>query len=434
MLVRSGDPAAARAAADAVARAPGALPEVGEAQGPADAAELADRRRAHAARRRPAARRPRRTRPTTSRRSSARSPTCAAEHPGVSLRQAGAGTGENEFTALLEEDLGKAGMLSLPVTVDRALIAFGAIVAAFVPLLLGLTSVAAAMGAFGVVSQFAPDGGSTGALVLLIGLAVAVDYSLFYIRREREERRAGRGPEAALDIAAATAGRAIVVSGLTVMVSLAGLLITGLSVFTSMALGTIVVVAIAVLGSLTVLPATLALLGDRIDRGRLPFPRRRAPRARPRPLGARRARASRAARRRGWSRRCACSARSPLPAVEMKTRRDALPRDLPVVQADARDRARVPRRARGRPARRHRHGRSTTRGPQLDGARASARSTSPAAAARCASTVAAGRPHRGRLRPDARPLRRGRGARRSRAARRASRRPPRASGRARERS
>ena len=93
------------------------------------------------------------------------------------------------------------------------LLAFGAVVAAFVPLLLGLTSVAAAMGAFGVVSQFAPDGGSTGALVLLVGLAVGVDYSLFYIRREREERRAGRGPEAALDIAAATAGRAIVVSG-----------------------------------------------------------------------------------------------------------------------------------------------------------------------------------------------------------------------------
>ena len=102
---------------------------------------------------------------------------------------------------VLEEDLGKAGMLSLPVTVIVLLIAFGAVVAAFVPLLLGLTSVAAAMGAFGVVSQFAPDGGSTGALVLLVGLAVGVDYSLFYIRREREERRKGRGPEAALDIA-----------------------------------------------------------------------------------------------------------------------------------------------------------------------------------------------------------------------------------------
>ena len=117
-----------------------------------------------------------------------------ADHPDVSLAQSGAGTGENEFNALLEEDLGKAGKLSLPITVAVLLLAFGALVAAFVPLMLGLTSVAAAMGVFGVVSQFAPDGGSTGALVLLIGLAVGVDYSLFYIRREREERR--RGPRA----------------------------------------------------------------------------------------------------------------------------------------------------------------------------------------------------------------------------------------------
>ena len=105
---------------------------------------------------------------------------------------------------------------------------------------------------------------------MLIGLAVGVDYSLFYIRREREERRNGRGPDAALEAAAATVGRAIVVAGLTVMVAIGGLLITGLQQFASMAVGVIIVVAIAVLGSLTVLPATLALLGDRIDRGRLP--------------------------------------------------------------------------------------------------------------------------------------------------------------------
>ena len=150
------------------------------------------------------------------------------------------------------------------------LIAFGALVAASVPLLLGITSVAAAMGAFGVVSHLVPDGGTTGPLVVLIGLAVGVDYSLFYIRREREERRNGRGPDAALEAAAATVGRAIVVAGLTVMVAIGGLLITGLQQFASMAVGVIIVVAIAVLGSLTVLPATLALLGDRIDRGRLP--------------------------------------------------------------------------------------------------------------------------------------------------------------------
>ena len=104
-------------------------------------------------------------------------------------------------------------MISLPITLIVLVLAFGALVAASVPLLLGLTSVAAAMGALGVVSQIAPDGDTTGAVVVLIGLAVGVDYSLFYIRREREERRAGRGPEAALDVAAATVGRAIVISG-----------------------------------------------------------------------------------------------------------------------------------------------------------------------------------------------------------------------------
>ena len=331
VLVRSGDPAAARAAADAVAQRLRALPEVGEAQGPADAPELAadgGRTLLVVARLRgDPADAPDRVAPLERAVAGVR-----ARHPGVSLRQAGAGTGENEFTALLEEDLGKAGMLSLPVTVVVLVIAFGAIVAAFVPLLLGLTSVAAAMGLFGVVSQFAPDGGSTGALVLLIGLAVAVDYSLFYIRREREERRAGRGPEAALDVAAATAGRAIVVSGLTVIVSLAGLLITGLSVFTSMALGTIVVVAIAVLGSLTVLPATLALLGDRVDRGRLPFPRRRV-RSRP-GLWARVA-AAVTRRPAAWLVTSVCLLVAlALPAVEMKTGDNELPRDLPVVQTD----------------------------------------------------------------------------------------------------
>jgi RND superfamily putative drug exporter len=107
--------------------------------------------------------------------------------------------------------------------------------------------------------------------VVLLGLAVGVDYSLFYIRREREERRAGRDEHAALNATAATVGRAIVISGVTVIAGLAGLLLTGLTLFASMALATMLVVAIAVVGSLTVLPAVLALLGDRIDKGRLPF-------------------------------------------------------------------------------------------------------------------------------------------------------------------
>jgi uncharacterized membrane protein YdfJ with MMPL/SSD domain len=192
------------------------------------------------------------------------------DHDGVRLQQAGGGSLEKAFDEIIEEDLQSAELISLPIILVVLVIAFGAIVAALVPLLLGVTAVAAAMGAAGVLSQIAPDSGSTASLIVLIGLAVGVDYSLFYIRREREERQAGRGPQAALDATAATVGRAIVVSGLTVIVALAGLLITGMAVFASMALGTMAVVTIAVIGSVTVLPAVLALLGDRVNKGRLP--------------------------------------------------------------------------------------------------------------------------------------------------------------------
>ncbi|MEH3054902.1 MAG: MMPL family transporter [Patulibacter minatonensis] len=142
-----------------------------------------------------------------------------------------------------------------------------------------MTAVAGAMGALGVVSHAVPNGDSTGSLVVLIGLAVGVDYSLFYVRREREERRRGHSPERSLELASASVGRAIIVAGTTVMVALAGLFLSGIATFASMAAGTILVVAIAVLGSLTVLPAMLALLGDRIDAGRV-LGRRRARRAR----------------------------------------------------------------------------------------------------------------------------------------------------------
>ena len=198
-----------------------------------------------------------------------------AGHDGVTLQQAGSASIDGAIDGVVEEDLQKAELISLPIIIVVLLVAFGAVVAASVPLLLGITAVAAALGALGAVSQLVPTDASASSLVVLIGLAVAVDYSLFYIRREREERRAGRGPLAALDAAAGTVGRAVLVSGITVMVAVAGLLITGLNVFAAMAIGTIIVVAVAVIGSLTVLPAVLALLGDRIDKGRIPLLNRR---------------------------------------------------------------------------------------------------------------------------------------------------------------
>ena len=131
-------------------------------------------------------------------------------------------------------------------------------------------------GTFGLValaSHVLPMANEVPALVLLVGLAVGVDYSMFYLRREREERAKGRSERAALEAAAATSGRSVLISGLTVMVAMAGMFVTGDKTFASFGVATMMVVAVAMLGSLTVLPALLSRLGDGVDRGR--FRRRR---------------------------------------------------------------------------------------------------------------------------------------------------------------
>src|SRR3954464_7976922 len=102
------------------------------------------------------------------------------------------------------------------------LLAFGAAVAAGVPLLLGMSAIVATTGLLGPVSQIAPLHEAVGQVTLLIGLAVGVDYAMFYLRRMMEEQDRGRSPQAALDIAAATSGRAVLISGLTVMAAMAG--------------------------------------------------------------------------------------------------------------------------------------------------------------------------------------------------------------------
>ena len=108
-------------------------------------------------------------------------------------------------------------------------------------------------------------------MILLIGLAVGVDYSLFYLRRARDERRAGRSERASIEAAAATSGRAVLISGFTVIIAMAGMLLSGDKTFMSFAIGTMMVVAVAMIGSLTVLPAVLSKLGDRVEKGRIPF-------------------------------------------------------------------------------------------------------------------------------------------------------------------
>jgi RND superfamily putative drug exporter len=197
-------------------------------------------------------------------------------HPELNIEQFGSASTGKAVSKMFEDDLKKAETISLPITLVILLIAFGALVAAGLPLLLGLTAVMATMGLVAGISHLSPATENLSSVVVLVGLAVGVDYSLFYIRREREERRAGRDPEAALNAAAATSGRAVLVSGFTVMAAMAGMYFTGDNGFASMATGTIVVVGVAMLGSLTVLPALLSKLGDRVDKGRIPILGKRA--------------------------------------------------------------------------------------------------------------------------------------------------------------
>ena len=176
-----------------------------------------------------------------------------------------------DITTLINSSLDTT-FATIGLTFIILLLTFGAFVAAIVPLVLAITALLAAFGIFGVFSQtVAPVSPYATQLIILIGLAVSVDYSLFMITRFRTERRQGREKLDAIEIASATAGRAVFFSGLAVMIALAGLFIIDVSIFRSMAIGTIGVVFVAVVGSLTFLPATLAILGDGVNRGRIPF-------------------------------------------------------------------------------------------------------------------------------------------------------------------
>ncbi len=199
--------------------------------------------------------------------------TAAAQraHPGLTIQQAGDASADKALNKSFSDDFAKARTLSLPITLVILIFAFGALVAAGIPVLLAITGVGATLGLVSLVSQIFPVDPTVSEVVLLVGMAVGVDYSLFYMRREREERAAGRGEQAALEAAAATSGRSVLVSGLTVIAAMAGMYLAGDKTFSSMATGTILVVAVSVIGSLTVLPALLSKLGDKVMKGSVPF-------------------------------------------------------------------------------------------------------------------------------------------------------------------
>ncbi|HSV68374.1 MAG TPA: MMPL family transporter [Mycobacteriales bacterium] len=193
-----------------------------------------------------------------------------AKHQGLRIEEFGEATGMKFFKDSFTNDFKRAEWTAVPLALGILLVAFGALVAAILPVGLAITAYTGAAGLLALSSHWLHTTDDAASVMLLIGLAVGVDYCLFYLRREREERAAGHDNETALRIAAATSGRAVLVSGLTVVAAMAGMFFTGITDFTAIGMATILVVVVAVLGSLTVLPALLSMLGDRVGKGRIP--------------------------------------------------------------------------------------------------------------------------------------------------------------------
>ena len=192
------------------------------------------------------------------------------QHPAFFVGHAGVSSDKGLEKMFLDQ-LKLAGERSIPITIAVLLVVLGTLVAVGIPILLALSGVLGTIGLVAVTSHLVPADQNVNAVILLIGLAVGVDYSLFYIKRWREERAAGREPSAALEAAAATSGRSVLISGFTVLIAMAGLFFAGDKTYLSFGIATMIVVGVAMLGSLTVLPALLSKLGPRVDKGRIPF-------------------------------------------------------------------------------------------------------------------------------------------------------------------
>jgi len=172
---------------------------------------------------------------------------------------------------VVNEDFGFALFLNLPVTLVILVLAFGALMAALVPLALALAAVVTASTILTIISQAYPLAVVYSEVVLLMGLATGIDYALFVITRYRSGRRAGLSEEEALRVASGTSGKAVVFAGTTVLLAICGMFLVGSATFSSLGLAAIVVVALAIIFSVTLLPALLAMLGDNVDRVRIPF-------------------------------------------------------------------------------------------------------------------------------------------------------------------
>ena len=180
------------------------------------------------------------------------------------------------FNETSEKDLQTAEIIGLPIALLILVVVFGALVAAGIPLLLGLLSILVAVGITALIGRGFELSIFVINIITTMGLAVGIDYTLLVVQRFREERQRGLSRDAAIEKAGGTASRAVLFSGLTVVVALSGLIIVPQSIFRSMGVGAIVVVVVAVGAALTLLPAVLRLLGDRVNKVAIRLPGRRS--------------------------------------------------------------------------------------------------------------------------------------------------------------
>lgn len=176
------------------------------------------------------------------------------------------------FSRLAEDDLFVGEMIGIGVAIIILALVFGAVVAAFIPIILAIAAVFTAIGLTGIIGQFVELNEFVPNIITMMGLAVGIDYSLFVLSRYREERSKGLSKEAAIDLSGHTAGRAVAFSGMTVVLALLGMLIIPERTFIAFGIGSITVVFVAVLTSMTLLPALIGILGDRVNSVRAPLP------------------------------------------------------------------------------------------------------------------------------------------------------------------
>ena len=198
--------------------------------------------------------------------------------PGFRLTTIGNDSVNEEFDTLVEETLLRGELFGVSLAFVVLLLVFGAAVAAGLPIVLAIVSIVVAVGATALVGELFELSTFVVNIITMIGLAVGIDYSLFIVQRYREERERGLDKLTAIERSGATANRAVFFSGLAVVIALSGMFIIPDTVFRSIAVGTILVVVASVAAALTLLPAVLSLLGDRVNRLTLPWVgRRRSP-------------------------------------------------------------------------------------------------------------------------------------------------------------